>query len=204
MILSGTGAFIAIAADVVMHGQIARADTPINAYLHQHPYAWAILLCSAISGLGELKFILPFALFVGAMLFFRKRRRELAIWPLALLGSAILNQSLKAAFAIPRPMHNTFYIFDAASGYSFPSGHTMAVTITAGTLALIIIRWARLPRAKARLLALAVVMLALAEAMALVYMGVHYLTDVLGALAVSLAWLGVIRWLLPPIIGTVK
>ena len=36
------------------------------------------------------------------------------------------------------------------------------------------------------------------EAFALVYMGVHYLTDVAGALAISAAWLGVIRWILPP------
>src|SRR4051812_11967530 len=74
----------------------------------------------------------------------------------------------------------------------------MGVTITAGAFALIVMRWGRLPRARCRLLALAVAALAIAEATALVYMGVHYVTDVLGGLAVSLAWLGVIRLLLPP------
>jgi membrane-associated phospholipid phosphatase len=48
-----------------------------------------------------------------------------------------------------------------------------------------------------RLIVSAAVALSLLEGVALMYVGVHYLTDVLGALFASLAWLGVVRWMLP-------
>jgi undecaprenyl-diphosphatase len=113
-----------------------------------------------------------------------------------------LNESLKRLFHVPRPDRLTFYVFPAHTGYSFPSGHTMGVTITAGTLLLLASRLHWLPPQKIRLAAAATLLLSLAVAFALLYMGVHTLTDVLSALAVSLAWLGAIHWMitrwLPP------
>ena len=35
-------------------------------------------------------------------------------------------------------------------------------------------------------------------AASLLYLGVHYLSDVLAALALSLAWLAILSWFLPP------
>jgi membrane-associated phospholipid phosphatase len=54
-------------------------------------------------------------------------------------------------------------------------------------------------RASRRRAAIVVATFGFLEAASLLYIGVHYLTDVLGALAVSLAWLGTMRALFPPV-----
>ena len=46
--------------------------------------------------------------------------------------------------------------------------------------------------------AVAVGVVGILVAASLVYVGVHYVTDVLGGLGLALAWLGVLRWWLQP------
>jgi len=74
--------------------------------------------------------------------------------------------------------------------YSFPSGHTAAATVFWGLLAsyLVIVR----PHWHARLLAICVsVTMVLLVALSRLYLGAHYLSDVLAAMAESVAWLAI-------------
>ncbi|WP_395406963.1 phosphatase PAP2 family protein [Pseudoduganella sp. UC29_106] len=70
--------------------------------------------------------------------------------------------------------------------YSFPSGHTVAATLFYGLLACYLVmrgrRW--LPVAGATLMVLLV-------ACSRMYLGVHYLSDVLAAVAEGVAWLAI-------------
>ena len=197
MLLSGAAAFLAIAADLHFHGLLSQCDEPIHKFLHTHSDPFGVILFSALSFLGEFALLGPFAFAVGIYLFLQRRLRPLFIWATALLGSAIINESLKHLFKVPRPTRYTYYVWETTHpGYSFPSGHTMGVAITAGALVLLarhleLITPKTFPRATA-----AVIALSLAVAFALLYMGVHTLTDVLSALAISLAWLGAIALLL--------
>ncbi len=88
----------------------------------------------------------------------------------------VINQFLKITFRIPRPwvLDPDFEIWEgareAASGYSFPSGHTQNVVGTLGGMA----RWTR------RLwLRITLIVLAVLVAFSRMYLGVHYPTDVL-------------------------
>jgi undecaprenyl-diphosphatase len=195
-LLTGTIVFVAIAADQLYHGQLFRWNGPIRLFLHEHSTPAGVLFFSALSGLGEFAFLLPFALVVGILLLRRRKIRATLLWATALLGCVVLNESLKRFFQVPRPDRLTFYVFPSHAGYSFPSGHTMGVTITAGTLVLLASHLHLLSPRHVRWAATATILLALLIAFSLMYMGVHTLTDVLAALAVSLAWLGVIRLLI--------
>jgi undecaprenyl-diphosphatase len=73
----------------------------------------------------------------------------------------------------------------------------MAAAITAGALALVWMHHVAMPAWKRWAVGMGVVLISVMEAWSLMYIGVHYLTDVLAALGVSLAWLGVVRVLLP-------
>ncbi|MCL2649024.1 MAG: phosphatase PAP2 family protein [Phycisphaerales bacterium] len=205
MLLVGLGAFTLVATDVVFQGPLARWDRPLQAAIYHfarpaEPSGWppGVWIGAAISGLGNLSCIAVVALVVASLLAVRRRWATLVVWGIALIGSGIINPVLKSAFRVPRPREHTFYTFPLNSGWSFPSGHTMAATITAGTLALILLHHIPHTRLIRTLAWSAVAILSLLEGMALMYVGVHYLTDVLGALAISFAWLGVIRFLLPP------
>lgn len=92
------------------------------------------------------------------------------------LFGTLLNQAMKLAFRIPRPwvIDKNFTIVEsareAATGYSFPSGHTQNVVGTLGGMA----RWTR------RLwLRITLIVLAVLVAFSRMYLGVHFPTDVL-------------------------
>jgi membrane-associated phospholipid phosphatase len=74
---------------------------------------------------------------------------------------------------------------------SFPSGHTLNATAIAGIVAYLVLRRQRSARARALTVAAAV---AFAGTMGLtrVYLGHHWLTDVLAAWALGVAWLAVV------------
>jgi undecaprenyl-diphosphatase len=78
------------------------------------------------------------------------------------------------------------------SSYGFPSGHTMGATLLYGLLALL--AWKNVRNRAARLACVAGACLwILLIGLTRIYLGAHYLTDVLGALAAGLLWL-VVCW----------
>ena len=104
----------------------------------------------------------------------------------------ILNQMLKISFRIPRPwvLDPEFEIVEsaraAASGYSFPSGHSTCVTTTMGSIGL----WFRSRIVKA--VAFAVLILVLISRM---YLGVHTPADVVAGFLLGAACVGILYWL---------
>jgi undecaprenyl-diphosphatase len=198
MIVCGMGLFIAVAADLVNHGRLQQVDEPIGIALHERSTPLGVLGFSAVSYLGDLRVMVPTAVLVTAWLAWRRRWRSIAVWLGALLGSAVINGVLKGFFQVPRPGRWTFWVFGPNAGYSFPSGHTMAVGVAAGTLALLVMHHAPTPPRTRMMAGFAVGALTVLVAFSLMYVGVHTLTDVLGGLAATLGWVGVIRWLLPP------
>lgn len=102
-------------------------------------------------------------------------------------GGSVLNILLKHYFQRQRPVLENPLV--TLSSYGFPSGHTMGATLLYGLLALLIAhssRWAWSHRLFA--FCSAALLIALVGA-SRIYLGAHYLTDVLGAIALGLAWL---------------
>ncbi len=99
------------------------------------------------------------------------------------LGGTLVNQFLKLTFRIPRPWVKdpAFTIVEsareAATGYSFPSGHTQTVTTTMGGIA----RFSK----KTAVRVVTIVLLVL-TALSRMYLGVHTPADVLVSLAVGI------------------
>lgn len=126
---------------------------------------------AAVTMLGEETFFMLLGLAVFWCISKKWGYRFLAIG----LSGTIINQLLKAIFLIPRPwvLDPTFTIVEsareAATGYSFPSGHTQSAATVFGTIAVWLNRkWSTV----------ICILLILAVGFSRMYLGVHTPLDV--------------------------
>jgi membrane-associated phospholipid phosphatase len=138
-----------------------------------------------VTFVGSPPMALALTLVVCVALYRRRRLVEAALLPLVLGGAELLNLILKLSFHRARP-EVAFVHLDT---YSFPSGHAMISTAAYGAFAYL--AWGRLrSRGRLALVAGTGVLLALIGFSRL-YLGVHYLSDVLAGIAGGVFWLSV-------------
>jgi len=106
-------------------------------------------------------------------------------------GIGLLESGIKAWVARPRPPQNLAVPGVSARGFAFPSGHTSQSTAVYGLVAVLLCRfshrrWQRIVVALLAALAIAIV------GFARLYLGVHWLSDVLAGWLLGLSWLGVV------------
>src|SRR5438552_14075924 len=113
-------------------------------------------------------------------------------WILMMAVGEILNIRLKEYIHRARP---PYYEAAHASGYSFPSGHSMAAFIAYGMLAYIVIKV--IPHRKARWgMVGGLSALVLLIGFSRIFLSAHWLTDVAGGLSVCAFWFGLCRWVM--------
>lgn len=114
-----------------------------------------------------------------------KHRRELILFLVSVGGSELWNIILKNWFQRQRPhSHRLIEI----SGFSFPSGHSMAAFALYGTLTFLL--WRHISSFAWRMVMIAAgVALTALIGISRIYLGVHYPSDVLGGYLASATWL---------------
>ncbi|MFI5483953.1 phosphatase PAP2 family protein [Streptomyces rubiginosohelvolus] len=111
--------------------------------------------------------------------------RRLALWTAATsLLATLLQQGLKAAVGRERPQWTD--PVDSANFAAFPSGHAMTAVVTCGLLLWLLRLYGAGPGLWGTALAVAVVS-AIGVAATRVYLGVHWLTDVVGGALLGVA-----------------
>ncbi|WP_429389233.1 phosphatase PAP2 family protein [Paenarthrobacter sp. TE4293] len=130
---------------------------------------------------------------VGIMIFLATKRRSwtpVILMLAAGLGSLVITILGKPIFGRTRPD-----LADAIPPYehsaSFPSGHSLNSIVIAGIVAYLIILRLKTVRARVITVTLAAVF-AITMGLSRVYLGHHWLTDVLAAWAIGIAWLAVV------------
>ena len=128
---------------------------------------------------------------LGAVL--AKRRKWYWVLALGLTvgGGMLLNVVLKLIFHRQRPVWEDPLV--TITSNSFPSGHAAAATLFYGFLTIYVVShvtelWLRVTCVIASVLMVALV------AFSRMYLGVHYLSDVLAAISISTAWLVLCLW----------
>lgn len=180
--------FGGIAEDLLENDSLVQIDQEVSVWLHGSATPGLTQAARWFTLLGSSGFLTPATFAVAAWLGWRRSWQRLLTWTLVMGGGILLNLALKALFQRPRPVFE--HPFVALSDYSFPSGHTMGATLFYATLALFVILHVKSWRLRflAPLLATFLILLV---AMTRVYLGAHYLSDVLAAMAAGGAWLAV-------------
>jgi membrane-associated phospholipid phosphatase len=178
--------FAKLALDVARGEQVVFLDRAVARWLHGHETWFATDLLSAVTQLGGATVLLAVTLVATAALLLRRRVAYAALMGAALAGGEGLNLALKAAFERPRPSFSD--PIATAAGFSFPSGHAMVALTVYGALAFIAAASAKSRPVRVTILA-AAAGLVLAIGFSRLYLGVHYVSDVLAAYGAGLAWL---------------
>lgn len=167
-----------LSLQVVLEGHLtAVVDPAVTHWLatHRSPNAtYVLLLVTQVhSTVGINLMLAATALFLGLAC---HRWRE-AMWLVVAVESAmLLNVLLKIGFARHRPDIDVPMLH--LSTFSFPSGHALAATVFWGCI------WLLVPRGLARsVTGLLVILLVALVSTSRVYLGVHYLTDVLAGIS---------------------
>ncbi len=180
--------FGGIAEDLLDKDPLIQIDQKLSEWLHDSATPGLTSAAMWLTFLGSSEFLTPASLVIAAWLGWRKSWHRLLTWTLVMGGGILLNLALKALFHRPRPVFENPFV--TLSDYSFPSGHTMGATLFYGTLALFVILHVR--RWRWRVLApLVAFLMILLVAMTRIYLGAHFLSDVLAAMAAGAAWVSV-------------
>jgi undecaprenyl-diphosphatase len=139
---------------------------------------------NAFTTLGTAYVVVPALVILGVLLVRTGRVRSIAFLVAAVLGSLVLQLVLKPFFARPRPGVPYAHV---VSDYSFPSGHTLTAVVFYGGLALVI--WSIFGRRAGLAAVGAAAIIVVAVGISRIYLGYHFVTDVLGAILAGIAWL---------------
>lgn len=163
-------------------------DLVISNWVHAHAHPaltnvmWLITWWHSLLGVSLMSSAL------ALLLYHCRDVRGLRLLLLGVPGIMLLNALLKQIFQRARPEFDD--PLTTLASYSFPSGHTAVSTVFYGVVALLLLeRWKG--RSAVRRIAVVVVAVSMVFLVGAsrVYLGAHYLSDVLGAMLEGCLWL---------------
>jgi undecaprenyl-diphosphatase len=155
----------------------------INAVVSSHSTVVDIL--TAITNLGSAGLLIWLVVLTSIVLLVRRRYHLVAYLAVTAAGAIVLDPTLKALIGRLRPVVAHPVAF--GRGDSFPSGHALDSLICYGALVLVLLpSYARYRRWVVGIVATLVVLIGLSR----IGLGVHFVSDVIGAWCVGTAWLG--------------
>nr|MBA2714303.1 bifunctional DedA family/phosphatase PAP2 family protein [Rubrobacteraceae bacterium] len=182
----GLWLFGGLAEDLLTGDPIVRFDRVLADYLHSLATPPLTTFFLVLTAFGSIEAIVLLGLVVAALLAWGRRWIFLGSWLAAVAGGAVLNQLLKGLFERPRPFFEHPLLIETS--YSFPSGHAMESFVVYGMLAYLAVLALRSWEARVGVVfgaALLVVLIGFSR----MYLGVHYLSDVLAGYAAGGVWL---------------
>jgi membrane-associated phospholipid phosphatase len=182
----GLWLFGGLVEDLLTGDPIVRFDRTLDAYLHAHATPPLTTFFLIVTAFGSIEAMVLLGVVVATFLAWGRRWLFLGSWLAAVAGSAILNHLLKGLFERPRPHFEHPLLVETS--YSFPSGHAMESFVVYGMLAYFAVLVLRSWESRVGVVcgaALLVVLIGFSR----IYLGVHYLSDVLAGYAAGGVWL---------------
>jgi undecaprenyl-diphosphatase len=183
----GIALFALLAFNVQTNGPLVQLDSPLAQALHYQARhgSWVVLAIMWFFSATGREGIMLFMLILSIAWIIQKRWPELAMLIYGVGGAEGLFQTLGAIFNRHRPVFPD--PLEVLSGPGFPSGHTTTSIVLFGLMLYIL--WPRLHSSLARAAGILLVILTVGMiGFGRMYIGDHYLTDILAGAAAGLAW----------------
>lgn len=186
VLIAAAWMFFGIIEDILTRDPLVVVDKTLYHLLQglRTPFGDSVMI--ALTQLGDAAVTLPVITAVLLWLLWKRAWRPAAYWLAAASFGAVLTVILKAGFGLPRPLP----LYDGANAFGFPSGHAAMSMVIFGFLAVLTARELSLRGQLAVFSVMA--LLAGLIAFSRIYLGAHWLSDVLGGLSFGVAWVALL------------
>jgi undecaprenyl-diphosphatase len=158
-------------------------DQQISILVTENRSDFLTAIFSVFSFLGNWQFIVLAMLLIIIVLALKKKTLFIAPFILAVAGSSFLTYLGKLYFARPRPLYSVFM----ETGFSLPSGHATVAVAFFACLAFILVKLNF--EKKSGLIYSSAILIILLIGFSRIYLGAHYLTDILAGYLIGLVGL---------------
>ena len=179
-------AFFAVLEDVVNRDPLVRIDDAIFHALQSVRTAPLDRVMVAITELGDWVVTTAVTLVALLWLIWQRNRRTALYLCFAVLAPSIFSFLMKLTLRVTRPID----LYSGWDSYSFPSGHVAVTTALYGFLTVMVACEERSLRRLGVIVFAAIVVLSIAFSR--LYLGAHFLSDVLAGLSFSTAWVALL------------
>lgn len=181
LLMAGWG-FLGVLQDVLAKDPLVVVDQAVYHFFQSLRTPWADNIFVAVTELGDSFVNISLACAVLLVLLFKRCYRAVGFWTLTAIGGLLGVQLLKWAIHLPRPVA----IYHGFSAYGFPSGHTTMSVVLYGFLA-ILLAW-KLSGGWRLGLFSSVVLISFIIGLSRLYLGAHWLSDVIGGYFIGMSW----------------
>jgi len=183
LLILATGLFSLVLLGVLGGTGLAGLDNAVLQGFQSLRTPWADGFMISVTWLADIRVGLVLITGILVYLLWRGHRRTALYWLSAMAFYLVGSAFLKWLLEIPRPE----VVALQPQSYSFPSGHTLLSVLLYGFLAVIVaralpLRWRWAPYSLAGGIITAV-------ALSRLYLGVHWLSDILGSITLGLVWI---------------
>lgn len=178
--------FLEILENILSDEPLRRVDQALYHFFQNLRTPWADQIMVFISEMGDASVNIPLTLGIFAWLMWRRHWFVAAHWLAAVAFGAAAATSLKQLLSIPRPNS----VYDGLGTFAFPSGHATISMVIYGFLAVIVARELQIYKRWIPYAVSAAIITAISFSR--LYLGAHWLSDVLGGLALGIAWVALL------------
>ena len=176
--------FIRVTRELI-EGEVGAMDRAILLAVDRTRTPGTTVMAVDVTALGSITLVALFSAFTLLVLLVVRDRLGALQLLAASAGAGLLTIVTKDMIERIRPAEAQQLI--VVSGFSYPSGHSVAASALYLTIAIIASRHIRHPGARTAIF-LAVSVLLILVAASRVYLGVHYATDVVSGISLGAAW----------------
>jgi undecaprenyl-diphosphatase len=185
--------FVGLIACLVVLGSVAEGvraqeafalDAWATPFLHAIASPGLDTFMQVLTSTGSSLVIVPMFVVVMALLIRNHRYGAALFLAIATGGGLVLQATMKLFFQRPRQQLEWATVLP---DYSFPSGHTLNAFVFYIAIALIL--WSVFGRGVGTTALVIAVLLGIGVGISRIYLGYHYLTDVVGGILAGIAWL---------------
>lgn len=172
----------ATAGEAEFIGTLDQSATLLSGSI-RNPHLTAV--ATDITALGSGTVIVLFVLLASVLLILKRHYFQVAHLVVATVGSALLTKLMKSYFERPRPGTLTHLV--DVQGFSYPSGHSLSSAAVYFTFAVLLYFYFQTKLERSLIIGFSLSLILLI-AFSRVYLGVHYMSDVIAGVLVGICW----------------